>query len=217
MALVVANGSIKNPVAILDKIKKDCGFDKIDLIISADGGADNTLQMGLIPDVVIGDMDSIKITDKEKIREKSARTRFISTSMEKDETDTQLALGYALDMEASRIIIAGALGDRIDHSLANIMLLAWPRLEGKDVRIITDCNEIFVTRKPVSINGEPDKILTLMSLSPYTYFNKTTGLKYGLEEEKLFFSPVRGLSNIFTCNKAFIDIREGILLVIREL
>ncbi|MBN2073494.1 MAG: thiamine diphosphokinase, partial [Actinobacteria bacterium] len=214
MILIVANGSIGDPGKMLDRITNYYGFNKSDMVISADGGANNALKMGLLPDVVIGDMDSIRITDKEKIRENSARTRFISTSPEKDETDTQLALDYALGMGESRIIITGALGDRIDHSLANIMLLAWPRIEDKDVRIITDKNEIFVIRKPAAVIGEPDKLLTLMSLSPYTYFKKTTGLKYSLQEEKLYFSPVRGLSNIFIDKKAFLDIREGILLVI---
>jgi len=215
--IIIANGFIKDPSGTYKKMTGRYGFSRDDIVICADGGASNALKMGLIPDVVVGDMDSIKFGVKEKIRNKSAKTRYISTSPEKDESDTQLAVEYALGLGVKKIIITGAVGDRIDHTLANIILLSSPELEGIDARILTDNSDMFIVRKPVTINGVPGKTITLISLSPYTYFAGTRGLKYELKDEKLIFSPVRGLSNEFIDKKVKLDIREGTLLVIREI
>ncbi len=215
--IIVANGFIKDPSGTYKKMTGHFGFSRDDIVICADGGASNALKMGLIPDVVIGDMDSIKFEVKEKIRNKSAKTRYISTSPEKDESDTQMAVEYALGLGVKKIMITGAVGDRIDHTLANIILLSSPELKDIDTRILTDNSDMFIVRKPETINGVPGKTITLISLSPYTYFIGTRGLKYKLKEEKLIFSPVRGLSNEFIDKKVKLDIREGILLVIREI
>ena len=216
-AIIIANGFIADPSLTYKRIQGRFGFSRDDIVICADGGASNALKMGLIPDVVIGDMDSIKFGVKENIRNKSTKTRYISTSTQKDESDTQLAVEYALGLDVKKIIITGAVGDRIDHTLANIILLTSPGLEDIDVRILTDNSDMFIVRKPITIDGVPGKTITLISLSPYTYFTGTRGLKYELREEKLDFSPVRGLSNEFIDKKAKLDIREGTLLVIREL
>ncbi len=216
--IIIANGFIKDPSGTYKKMTGRFGFSRDDIVICADGGASNALKMGLIPDVVIGDMDSIKFGVKEKIREKSTKTRYISTSSQKDESDTQLAVEYALGLRGvKKIMITGAVGDRIDHTLANIILLSSPELEDVDIRILTDNSDMFIVRKPVTINGVPGKTITLISLSSYTYFTGTRGLKYELKEEKLIFSPVRGLSNEFIDKKVKLDIREGTLLVIREI
>ncbi|TET50259.1 MAG: thiamine diphosphokinase [Actinomycetota bacterium] len=216
-AIIIANGFIGDPARTYKRMAGYFGFSRDDIVISADGGASNALKMGLVPDVVIGDMDSIKFKVKEKIRKKSAKTRYISTSPKKDQSDTQLAVDYALGLGIKKLMITGAVGDRIDHTLANIILLSSPGLEDIDARILTDNSDMFVIRKPVTINGHPGKIITLLSLSPYTYFSGTRGLKYELREEKLIFSPVRGLSNEFTEKKVHLGVREGVLLVIREI
>ncbi len=216
-AIVIANGNISNTALVRKRLKEDPGSGGDDIIISADGGVSNTLEMGLIPDVVIGDMDSIKQAVKEKMMENSRETRFIAASPAKDESDTQLAVSYALGLGLKKVIIAGATGGRIDHTLANIMLLASPGLKNIDARILTDDSEIFVIEDSCTIKGKIGKLVSIFSLSPHTYFYKTEGLKYKLEDEKLFFSPVRGLSNVFTEKTARIDIKEGQLLIIREI
>ena len=84
-AVIIANGFIADPLRTYRRMNGRFGFTRDDIVICADGGASNALKMGLIPDVVIGDMDSIKFGVKEKIREKSQKTRYISTSPQKDE------------------------------------------------------------------------------------------------------------------------------------
>ncbi len=216
-AIIIANGNISNTALLYKRLKEGFGSGGNDIIISADGGAFNTLEMGLMPDVVIGDMDSIKQAVKEKIGGRSQKTRFITASPGKDESDTHLAVSYAVGLGLEKVIIAGATGGRMDHTLANIMLLASPELKNIDARILTDDSEIFVIEDSCTIKGEAGKLVSIFSLSPYTYFYKTSGLKYKLEDEKLFFSPVRGLSNIFTGETARINIKEGQLLIIKQI
>lgn len=216
-AIIITNGHIPDTTLLAKRLAVDPGAGKDDIIICADGGAFNALKMGLVPDIVIGDMDSLEQSTKERLEKKSGGTRFIKASREKDESDTQLAIEYARDLAPKKIVITGALGGRMDHSFANIMLLALPGLKNINAVILTHDSEIFIIEESQTLNGEIGKLISLFSLSPYTYFYKTIGLKYGLENEKLFFSPARGLSNVFTAETARIDIKEGKLLIIKEI
>jgi len=211
-AVVIANGEIRDHARIGMVIKSFHKFEPF--VISADGGIENTARLGLIPHVVIGDMDSI---DRQKYAGMLPRTRFIPVSGEKDESDTRLAVEYALKQGMEDITIAGASGKRIDHTFANIMILAAPGLENASVRIVTEESEVFCMHGPGTIKGSPGKLVSLFSLTPYTSFIKTSGLMYPLEDEKLYQSPVKGLSNVFTSDEAGLEFSEGKLLVIRQL
>ena len=216
-AFVVANGTIKNPASIYKKIILEYGLNSKDIIIAADGGASNCLKINLVPNIIIGDMDSLKEEDKSKLNLKSSSIKYIYANPEKDESDTQLAVEYAINLGVKKIIIIGATGDRIDHSFANLILLSSPFLKDVAAKILTDNNEIFVVKNSCTIKGKVGKLISIFSLSPYTFFIKTRGLKYNLKNEKLLFSPIRGLSNVFTKDTADIEIKEGALLIIKEL
>lgn len=213
-AIIVTNGNIANPDVILRHLKH-LGFGLGDLVISADGGAQNALKLGLNTNMVTGDMDSIepKIMD----RLKSGGAKFIVEKPEKDYTDTHLALRAAVKEGAKKIIIIAAIGDRVDHSLANLLLLADPHLSGTDIRIITETEEIFATQKPMRVKGKKGDRISFFSLSPYTLFTETKGLKYGLKDEKLIFSPIRGISNEFVKDEAYLGIKQGMLLIIKQM
>jgi len=197
-AIVVSNGCIKNPSYTYKKITADYGFSSDNTIIAAYGGAANCLKMGLVPNIVICDMDSIKNEVREKLDLKSNNIKYMQTPCEKDESDTRLAVEYAVNAGAKKIIIAGATGDRLDHSFANLILLSSPFPEDVDIKILTDNSEVFVVKNSCVIKGQIGKLISIFSLTPYTSFIETSGLKYRLKNEKLLFSPVRGLSNIFT-------------------
>lgn len=216
-AVVISNGCIKNPSYTYRKITTEYGFSSTDTIIAADGGAANCLKMDLLPDIIIGDMDSIKNEVREKLALKSNNIKYIQTPCEKDASDTRLAVEYAVGAGAKKIIIAGATGDRLDHSFANLILLSSPFPEDVDIKILTDNSEIFVVKNSCVIKGKIGKLISIFSLTPYTFFIETSGLKYRLKNEKLLFSPVKGLSNIFTEDKAEIKISKGMLLIIKQL
>src|SRR5687768_15193697 len=97
-----------------------------DLLIAADGGALALLRAGLLPRLVIGDMDSLDAASLAELAERGVELR--RYPREKDETDLELALLHAAAAGATAIDILGALGGRWDHTLANVALLALPEL-----------------------------------------------------------------------------------------
>ncbi len=213
-AIIITNGDIHHP-KIIKKHIKSLGFDAGDTVISADGGAKNAIKLGLDTRIVTGDMDSIEEGIKKRLRSKGVR--FVTEKPEKDYSDTHLALREAIKEGADKIIILAAIGSRVDHSLANLHLLADPFLSKADISIVTETEHIFAVQKPVYLKGGKGKRLSLFSLTPYTFFTETRGLKYRLENEKLLFSPIRGISNIFEQDTAFLGIKEGIVLIVKEI
>lgn len=211
----MGNGEIKDHAKLKTMIISSCRENT--LIISADGGLHNTLKLGFKPDIIIGDMDSISLQEMTGYGEDFSGTELISASLEKDESDTRLAVEHAAWMGIEDIIITGATGGRLDHTFANIMLLASPGLDGVAIRILTETSEIFSSDKSCTIKGVPGKLISIFSLTPCTTFVRTEGLKYELKDEKLYLSPVRGLSNNFTADKALLDFKDGRLLIIKEL
>lgn len=215
-AFVVANGNVRDYSATLLRMKKDYGFCRNSFVVAVNGGTRHCISMRIFPDVILGDMDSMNLKIMEEIKNNTKDIKFINSSSEKDESDTQLALDYLFKSGYQKVIVVGAFGNRIDHSFANLVLMASDSYRGKDIRMITEDEEIFVTGQSCEIHGRTGKRLSIFSLSPYTIFKSTRGLKYKLGREKLFFSPARGLSNIFTEDTAKINIKEGTLLIIQE-
>ena len=216
IAVVVANGRINNYNLTLGRLKKNYNFTDDVPVLAVDGGVRNCINMRIFPDLVIGDMDSVNIKLMEKLGSNKKEIKFISASTSKDESDTQLAVDYLIRLGLKKIIIVGALGDRIDHTFANLVLLASPQYDDADIKIIDENNEISIMKEASEINGKRGKRVSLFSMSPFTHFISTKGLKYNLKNEQLLFSPDRGLSNELTEAKASIKIKKGLLLVVRE-
>jgi len=235
--LIVSNGLISNANLLVQILKNNYNFydfynekntgncalkrsNNNYLIISTDGAVRNCLKLKLLPDIVIGDMDSIKLKDKNNLKELNKinkKINYISFSCDKNESDTQLAIEYAAKNNIKDIILIGALGKRIDHSLANIFNISCDKFKDLNIKIIDENFEISVLRKSEKIIGNKGNLISIFSLTPFTYFISTKGLKYELKEEKLYFSPIRGISNIFTEDIAEINISEGILLIIKQI
>jgi thiamine pyrophosphokinase len=121
-----------------------------DWIIGADGGAAQALAWGLVPHLVIGDMDSLPGEARAALEAQGSQ--FVVHPRAKDETDLELALTYATQQGAREIVVLGALGGRLDHTLANVLLLTLPKLDGVVVRIASDggeaCGSVGVGRPP---------------------------------------------------------------------
>ncbi|MBM3187582.1 MAG: thiamine diphosphokinase, partial [Chloroflexi bacterium] len=120
--VVAANGDANHPDRLAALL------DEANVLIAADGGANWLFALGRQPDVVVGDMDSILPETLEALIRAGCRVR--RHPSQKDETDTELALLEAAAMGATRITLLGALGGRVDHQIANLMLLAMPQLAG---------------------------------------------------------------------------------------
>jgi thiamine pyrophosphokinase len=208
-AIIVANGSVEENETYAQAVQAD------DLIIAADGGALIAVRLGLQPHVVIGDMDSLPPEIRTELTERGCQ--FVSHSPRKDETDTELAIQYALRSGADEIVLLGAIGDRLDHTLANILLLAMPELERVRATIVTGDTQVWLLRGgyELEFGGTPGDIVTLLPLSQDAIGVSTVGLEWALHDDTLHLGPARGVSNVMTTTEARVRLREGCLLVLR--
>lgn len=187
-----------------------------DWIIGADGGAARALAWGLLPDLVIGDMDSLPERARSILVAEGCR--FIEHPRAKDETDLELALLYAVQEGAQEIVVLGALGGRLDHTLANLLLLALPSLAGISVRIAEGNQQALLARsgETVELVGTPGDLVSLVPLGGDACGVTTRGLEWALEEDTLRFGSSRGVSNEMTSGRAGIQVGEGLLLVVHS-
>jgi thiamine pyrophosphokinase len=204
--IIIANGSFNNPDFYRQQIEED------DYIICADGGAKYAVIMGVTPHLVVGDLDSIEKDVFEGL--KDSYTRFIKYPSEKDESDLELALLKAISLKPDQIIIWGALGKRIDHLFANLMLLTIPLKHSIKTKLVDEDHEIYVIDKELELTGAKGDYLSLFPLSKEVKGITTQGLKYKLNRETLYLGPTRGLSNEFIVKTPKVTFQEGLLLVI---
>jgi thiamine pyrophosphokinase len=187
-----------------------------DLIVGADGGAGQALAWGLLPDLVIGDMDSLSDQDQAALAARGCR--FVVHPRAKDETDLELALTCAVQQGAQEILVLGALGGRLDHTLANVFLLALPVLGGISVRIVQGRSETFLVRsgEVATIEGQPGDLVSLLPLGGDACGVRTTGLAWALHGDDLCFGFTRGVSNEMKEPMAQIGLDRGNLLVVHS-
>jgi len=186
-------------------------FSKEDYIICADGGLRNAEYLGLLPDLIVGDMDSYDgNTDK-------FSCKIISFPEEKDKTDTELAIEYARDVSPCEIIIIGALGRRFDHALGNVHLLFKGFTMKIPVVIIDSYQRIDLVWKDLYIDsGKAGDIISLIPFTGEVTGIVTSGLKYPLQHDTLYAGETRGISNEILQIPSTIKIKSGLLLVIRN-
>jgi len=201
---IIANGNIK-----------DLNFHKnllegIDKIICADGGSKYMKELGLIPDYIIGDLDSI---DNSLIEyyQKQDKTKIIKDTNQ-DKTDLELALKLAESLDPKELIILGAIGDRIDHTYANILSLIFIEKNIK-TRIIDEKNTIELVDSPLDIKGKKDEIISIIPLTDIYKLNYK-GLKWNVSDLDTNIGWF-GISNRLIEEKANISFLQGKLLLIR--
>ncbi len=184
------------------------------LIVCADGGANNSLTFGIVPDVVIGDLDSLDNTTIEKLEAQGVE--MIRYSSDKDETDLELALDYALQRRADSVLVCCAFGGRTDHMLGNILLTSLPKYSGMPITLTDGTTEAVIIRggDRIKISGAEDLPLSLIPLSPVATGVSLIGAKWILDDESLYLGSTRSLSNVFRSNTAEISLKTGLLLIV---
>lgn len=211
-AVIFANGNLSD----LSQAKKIITNE--DCLIAADGGVKHVLKLGLIPHIIIGDFDSIPKNILENIgwTRRSAPTKIIKYPKKKDKTDFELAIDFVLDRKYNQIIIFGILGDRVDHFIANIFLLAKIQTENKSIKIkiVEGKKEIHILNKEIIINGQIGDEVSIIPTSEKLEGVVTDGLEYQLKNEALFFGSTRGISNVLNKTSAKIEVANGIALII---
>jgi len=188
-------------------------FDDNALIICADGGAKHALGLGIPPDIVIGDLDSIDARTLSILETQSVK--IIRHPREKDETDSQLAVQYAVDHGYNDLVIVGLLGDRIDHLSANLMYLC-DLSKNHTITVIEGQQETRFVHDHLSIFGTKGDEVSLIPFKNDVSGIVTEGLAYQLKDETLPFGATRGVSNVMTASRAEMHIRNGVLMVVHR-
>jgi thiamine pyrophosphokinase len=185
-----------------------------DLIIGADGGAARGLAWGLVPHLVIGDMDSLPEAERATLAARGSR--FVEHPRAKDETDLELALTCAVEEGARELVVLGALGGRLDHTLSNVLLLTLPVLKDVSARIVSGDEEALLIRggKGASLKGQAGDLVSLLPLGGDVHGVTTSGLAWALQDDTLRFGYSRGVSNEMVGPEAWIEVGEGNLLVV---
>ncbi|HHU31714.1 MAG: thiamine diphosphokinase [Zhaonellaceae bacterium] len=187
-------------------------LEQADLLICADSGANHVYELGYVPDLIIGDFDSIK---PEILQAYCAKGCAIKTyPSEKDYTDTELAIQLALQEGVTQIDLLGAIGNRLDHSLANIFLLVTYQSENCQIRIVgSDCIA-WVTKDKAVVLGDPGDFVSIISLTRVSQGVGLEGFKYPLCNASIFMGSTLGISNELLSTKGIISVNSGLLLII---
>lgn len=211
-ALVFANGDLNDGPAV--RAALDGAGDA--LIIAADGGARLALACGLVPALVIGDLDSAPPELLEQLQRQGAQVQRVPA--EKDETDLELALLEAARRGAQSITLIGAAGGRLDHMLANVYLLAMPALRGRDVRAVSGRQTLWLIGPGEhALHGAAGDTISLIPLTPEASGIVTEGLSYPLRGESLVMGAARGISNVMLAGAARVTLGTGLLVVVHTM
>jgi thiamine pyrophosphokinase len=187
-------------------------------VVAADGGARTALACGLVPDLVVGDLDSIDAPTLARLDELGVPREVYPT--DKEATDGDLALQRACAWGAERITIVGALGGpRLDHELANILLLTRPELAGRRLNLLGDRQEVMLLRggERLAWTASPGEIVSLLPLGGPAEGVTTAGLRWPLRAERLDTGSTRGVSNEAEIAAVSVSLARGCLLVVRAL
>jgi len=203
--IVFANG--KPPKKNVITYLKKCGYNTL---ICADGGANYAFKLGLTPNYIIGDLDSI---DQNVLKHYRGKSEIIKHKRQ-DDTDVEKCLKYAIRKKYQDVILVGVTGDRLDHSFCNLGIVL--KYYGKiRIKVLHEKSLLQAASGVVSYSSIPGEIISIYG------FNKKTkitshGLKYPLKNTALPFGEKESTSNIAVSDKVELKIKNGIVFIIRE-
>jgi len=204
--LILANGGWENATRLGDLV------DRVDRVIAADGAWAKAVDAGIPVDLVVGDLDSL--TSKERVSLLDSGVEVHVHPPDKDFTDLELAVDGALAMHAQKLIVFGAFGGRIDHTLANVLLLEKAVERGVEVELIVGDETAWLTRSEFTLPaGQPGDRVSLIPLSDAVVV-RTDGLRYPLDDDRLVRASAHGVSNEIDDLPVRIGVRSGTLLVV---
>lgn len=193
----------------------DVGDD--DFCIAVDGGYGYCRQLDIKPDFIIGDMDSLPENLQDEIEKISVEEpeRVVRLCPEKDDTDMLAALRIGMEKGYKNYRIYGALGGRMEHSIANIQCLCYLKNNGAEGAILEEGLTITVIKdEKVSFGNRKEGYLSLFSLGERAEGVTITGMKYPLNHALVTNDYPIGISNEFIGEEGVVEVKKGMLLVI---
>jgi thiamine pyrophosphokinase len=193
-------------------------LDDADLVVAADAGAAWLESVGRRPDLLVGDLDSADAGLVARLERDGVIVERHPT--DKDESDAELAVGRAVAAGAGSITILGALGgQRLDHELANLLLLVDPVLAGgAQLRIVRGGTLVRAVRGPgrMDLESALHATVSLLPVSGDACGVRTMGLAFPLDGGTLRIGRSRGLSNVVASQPASVSLDDGVLLVVES-
>ncbi len=199
--LIIAAGENKNPKKLLEYVNA------ADYIICADAGYDHAKAVGIVPDILVGDFDSLQEEPADFLRK-------VKLPVEKDETDTLYALRFAFSKGATKVVLYGGIGTRFDHSYANICLLQHAMVREIAMVVTDGKTEIYLTDSKLKLNGRKGQTVSVYSFSDICEGVTLHGFYYPLENAVLQKYDIVGTSNVVTEDEAEIAVSSGTLLIV---
>ena len=203
-ALLVLHGDIMN-LSLLQKVSKE-----VDMVVCGDGGADYCFKASIMPDMIIGDLDSISHDSLKIIYDKNIPVERYPAK--KDATDSELAIEFLINKNFKEIILMGAMGSRMDHTLSNIFLLKKLKDNGIDGKIIDEHNIIYLVDKELELSKD-DAYISILSITNSGTSVTLRGFEYELDKINIAFGSSYGISNRIAKDKAYIFVHRGTCLV----
>ncbi|MFV0502518.1 MAG: thiamine diphosphokinase [Lachnospirales bacterium] len=203
--VVISSGTIRD----YDAMKKY--INKKDFIVCNDGGLAHCKGMKIMPDIILGDFDSVD----PRLLGKYKKNKILPFPPEKNYTDSHLAYVYAME-NFEKILILGSTGTRMDHSMTNINMLAMFLENNKKAILIDDNNIIRPCNSNVAVRKNNMKYISLLPLSEKVVFENSKGLKYPLKGIVLALDKSIGVSNEILDEIAYIKVKEGRFLIIQS-
>lgn len=206
-AVILAGGEI----TVTQRLRGECGA--ADLIVAADSGLRHAAALGVSPDIVVGDFDSVT---KEVLAEYPDLPS-VKHPPEKDLLDLELALNYAQERGAEEYLVVGGLGDRFDQSLAAVFIAArWARA-GFGVSLESGERAVYLLtgEEEVRLELPPKQRFSLLSLGE-TSTVSLEGAKYPLQDYELPFGVGRGVSNEVARSPLRVKLAGGLAVLLVE-
>jgi thiamine pyrophosphokinase len=182
-------------------------------VVAADSGLEHVHALGRHADLVVGDFDSVRPAALDRARRAGSDVH--EHPADKDATDLELALRAAQRRRPERVTVVGAGGGRLDHFLANALLLAHPDWADFELRAFVGPAYVHVVRRAVTLTGAVGSLLSLLPVGGPARGVRTAGLRWPLTDEDLRPGSTRGVSNELAAETASVTLREGVLLAVQ--
>lgn len=208
--LIVTGGNINK-----DFLLRTMNEIKFETIIAVDNGLKILNEINIKPNHIVGDFDTVdkKILD---IYNNDKTIEIHKYNPIKDNTDTDIAIKLAIELNSDKVIILGGIGTRIDHVIANIHILKYALDKNIECKIIDENNEIQLINKTTVLNKKDimKKYISLIPLTESVEGINLKGFKYELENGRLVIGSSLGVSNEIVEEQAIIEFNKGILIMI---
>ncbi len=208
-AVIVAGGDPIDPV-VLERLP-DRRY-----VVAADSGLDEVARLGLSPDVVIGDMDSVSASALRAAQADGVTLH--RHPRDKDATDLELSLRHAAERGHRHVVVFGGYGGRTSHLLGNALVLAADTFATMRIEWHVGATTLTVAHPGTgaTASGEPGDLVSLLAAGGDASGIVTTGLRWPLRAETLRSGSTRGISNELLSNTASVSLERGSLLVLHE-